>query len=85
MGNFTEAVHHGRNPFNITTNVCTADTDKSHGICKGDSGGPLVQNNTLIGISSWGVLPCGTKGAPSAYTKVSNYIYWINNHTNISF
>lgn len=85
MKAFTTVIQHGRNPFNETTNVCTADTDKSHGICRGDSGGPLTQNGTLVGLSSWGVLPCATKGAPSAFTKLSNYISWINNHTELTF
>lgn len=52
-------------------------------ISKGDSGGPLAHNATgkavLIGIVSWGIVPCGTVGAPSVYTKTSSFLTWIGN------
>ncbi|KAH9637874.1 hypothetical protein HF086_013360 [Spodoptera exigua] len=32
----------------------------------------------VIGIVSWGVSPCGQKGAPTIYTNVSTYIDFIN-------
>lgn len=32
----------------------------------------------VIGIVSWGVSPCGEKGAPTVYTNVSTYIDFIN-------
>jgi trypsin len=44
--------------------------------CQGDSGGPLVQNNTLIGIVSWG-FGCAESKYPGIYTKISAYINWI--------
>ncbi|CAH1107173.1 unnamed protein product [Psylliodes chrysocephalus] len=66
-----------KNPFNVTTNVCTENPGKDRGTCFGDSGGPLVQNATLVGLTSWGFEPCGKKDAPSAYTRVSHYIDWI--------
>ena len=48
--------------------------------CQGDSGGPLVVNVegkiTLAGVTSWGY-GCGVTGSPGVYTKVANYIDWI--------
>lgn len=54
--------------------------------CQGDSGGPVAVRNAedtewlLIGITSWGY-GCAQDGYPGVYTKVSNYINWINNNT----
>lgn len=50
---------------------------------QGDSGGPLIKNSTAgiieqIGVVSWGVLPCGSNGAPSVYVDVSHFVDWIN-------
>ena len=51
----------------------------------GDSGGPFVvplnddsanQRYQLAGIVSWGI-GCAKSGLPGVYTKVSNYIDWI--------
>jgi len=47
-------------------------------ICTSDSGGPLVQGNVLIGIVSWGKLPCGQANSPSVYVQVSSFISWIS-------
>jgi len=65
------------NPFDVTANVCTDNPGTDHGVCNGDSGSPLTQNGTVVGIVSWGFLPCGRANAPSVYTKVSNYVDWI--------
>lgn len=50
---------------------------------QGDSGGPLVcmidKRMTLLGIISWG-LGCGQKDVPGIYTKVTNYLNWIQDN-----
>ncbi|XP_058805923.1 trypsin-3-like [Phymastichus coffea] len=45
---------------------------------KGDSGGPLISSGQVIGITSWGSVPCEGE-SPTAYTKVSNFVDWIKN------
>uniref|UniRef100_A0A1A9WKM0 Phosphoinositide phospholipase C n=1 Tax=Glossina brevipalpis TaxID=37001 RepID=A0A1A9WKM0_9MUSC len=52
-------------------------------VCYGDGGGPMVIEREegiaeLIGIASWGYLPCAYKNYPTIFTAVSNYIGWIN-------
>uniref|UniRef100_A0A671FKP6 Plasminogen activator n=1 Tax=Rhinolophus ferrumequinum TaxID=59479 RepID=A0A671FKP6_RHIFE len=75
----------------ITNNMlCAGDTRSGgdqanlHDACQGDSGGPLVclkdNRMTLVGIISWG-LGCGQKDVPGVYTKVTNYLDWIQDNT----
>ncbi|XP_005180378.1 lectizyme-like [Musca domestica] len=65
------------------TNVCSDSLQQSISACNGDSGGPLVKefadkgDAELIGIVSWGYIPCGLAQMPSIYTRVSAYIPWI--------
>ncbi|XP_055855116.1 trypsin-1-like [Episyrphus balteatus] len=59
------------------TNICTGPLTGGISICTSDSGGPLMQGNTLIGIVSWGKLPCGQTNSPSVYVLVSDFISWI--------
>ncbi|XP_054691944.1 venom prothrombin activator notecarin-D2-like isoform X2 [Grus americana] len=66
----------------ITDNMlCAGYTTEAADACKGDSGGPFTvpYHNTwfLLGIVSWGE-GCAEKGKYSVYTRVSNYIPWIN-------
>ncbi|CAG9830711.1 unnamed protein product [Diabrotica balteata] len=68
------------NPYDSLANVCTANPEADHGVCYGDSGSPLVLDKQLVGIASWVFLPCGTKGAPSVFTRVSHYVSWIKQH-----
>ncbi|XP_031781530.1 trypsin-1, partial [Nasonia vitripennis] len=65
------------------SNVCTGPLTGGVSACSGDSGGPLIKvlgngKPEVIGVVSWGIIPCGTTGAPSVYTRVSSYIDWIN-------
>ena len=51
----------------------------------GDSGGPLQIYNidsikcmyTILGVTSYGHTNCGSAGVPGIYTRVSNYLDWI--------
>ncbi|XP_055518220.1 tissue-type plasminogen activator [Leucoraja erinacea] len=60
--------------------ICAGDTVGTNDACKGDSGGPLVclegDRMRLQGVISWGV-GCGKKGVPGVYTKVQNYLDWM--------
>ncbi|KAK5895465.1 hypothetical protein CesoFtcFv8_012056 [Champsocephalus esox] len=44
--------------------------------CQGDSGGPLICDGQLEGIVSWGI-SCANPYFPGVYTKVRNYVGWI--------
>ncbi|ESO84876.1 hypothetical protein LOTGIDRAFT_196330 [Lottia gigantea] len=59
--------------------ICVYESGKS--ACNGDSGGPMIcsseSQTVLAGITSWGASGCpGTR--PSVYTRVSEYLNWIN-------
>lgn len=60
-----------------TSNVCTGGANLTISACSGDSGGPLTLGGELIGVVSWGIMPCGTIGAPSVFARVSHYNNWI--------
>nr|KAF6274903.1 kallikrein related peptidase 13 [Myotis myotis] len=65
-------------PGRITRNmVCAGSPEGGKDSCEGDSGGPLVCNGRLHGIISWGDFPCGQPNRPGVYTRVSQYISWI--------
>ncbi|XP_037293536.1 chymotrypsin-1-like [Manduca sexta] len=66
-----------------SSNICTGSY-RGSGACHGDSGGPLVtisnKRPVLIGVVSFGsVLGCEIN-FPSAYTRVSSFISFINQH-----
>jgi len=73
-------------PKEITDNMLCAGYDSGEfDACQGDSGGPLHlmgkdQKIDLIGIVSWGV-GCGRRGYPGVYTRITNYLKWIAEHT----
>ncbi|XP_026469729.1 CLIP domain-containing serine protease 2-like [Ctenocephalides felis] len=63
-----------------------AGGERGRDSCRGDSGGPLmaidresgqVANWIVAGIVSFGPSPCGMQGWPGVYTKVGDYVDWI--------
>ncbi|XP_034994246.2 urokinase-type plasminogen activator isoform X2 [Zootoca vivipara] len=70
----------------VTGNMfCAGDETWQTDSCKGDSGGPLVcassDSMVLYGIVSWGD-GCADKERPGVYTRVTNYLRWIETHMN---
>ncbi|XP_043823485.1 trypsin-like [Dromiciops gliroides] len=64
-------------PGKITRNmICLGFMEGKKDTCQGDSGGPVVCKGQLQGIVSWG-MGCAKKGYPGVYTKVCNYVDWI--------
>lgn len=63
-------------------NICTGPMNGRVSACSGDSGSALTINNTIIGIVSWGLDPCGSPNSASVYTRVSRYVYWISSIIN---
>lgn len=66
----------------ITSNMFCAGYDaKPEDACQGDSGGPHVtrfkDTYFVTGIVSWGE-GCAQKGKFGIYTKVTNFLRWIN-------
>ncbi|XP_017768609.1 PREDICTED: chymotrypsin-2-like [Nicrophorus vespilloides] len=61
-------------------NICT---ENKNGVtaCKGDSGGPLVSNGKLIGIVTWGIVPCGVSIVPTIYTGIKDYKTYLEKYT----
>ncbi|XP_061769828.1 hepatocyte growth factor activator isoform X2 [Nerophis ophidion] len=65
----------------VTANMICAGLNGCVDACQGDSGGPLACSRNdvsfLYGIISWGE-GCGNSKKPGVYTKVANYMDWIN-------
>lgn len=74
-------------PLTVTENMyCAGVTESTTDVCSGDSGGPMVFPNDdgperrwiLEGIVSWGSPSgCGIANQYGGFTKVNNYIAWI--------
>jgi hypothetical protein len=70
----------------ITANMlCAGPVDiASVGSCKGDSGGPLVVQISgrwqLAGVVSWGDETCSRPKYSGVFTRVSNFVSWINSY-----
>lgn len=60
------------------SNICTGPLTGGQSVCSADSGGPLIQNSTVIGITSWGFVPCGSPNSPSVFVTVADYKGWID-------
>lgn len=60
----------------MTSHWCTYPTAPPSSP-QSDSGGPLVCDETLQGILSWGVYPCGSVQHPAVYTQICRYTSWI--------
>lgn len=71
----------------VTTNMFCAGFDTGGAdACQGDSGGPLFakamnETNYLMGIVSWGE-GCAVAGFYGVYTRIYNYLDWINDRCN---
>lgn len=70
--------------INAAGHYCAYDPNAQNDSCRGDSGGPLQiftnqsEISTVLGIVSFGI-HCGT-ALPAIYTRVANYIDWIESH-----
>ncbi|XP_026794962.3 hyaluronan-binding protein 2 [Pangasianodon hypophthalmus] len=64
--------------------LCAGYLEGGVDACQGDSGGPLTcvenQKHFIYGIVSWGD-NCGLKNKPGVYTRVTQFVNWINRTT----
>ncbi|CAD7093259.1 unnamed protein product [Hermetia illucens] len=71
--------------YNVTNaEICTS-SGFMKGACMGDSGGPLVNaaRTLVIGVVSYGSRICGI-GLPEVYTRVSEFVSWIEEQINVT-
>uniref|UniRef100_A0A8C8RQT0 Serine protease 57 n=1 Tax=Pelusios castaneus TaxID=367368 RepID=A0A8C8RQT0_9SAUR len=58
--------------------LCAASLNSTlQGVCSGDSGGPLICGGRVHGIVSFSGQRCGYRRYPDIYTRISNYISWV--------
>ncbi|XP_043071324.1 serine protease 1-like [Drosophila grimshawi] len=70
-----------------SSNICVSTTSGAS-TCGGDDGGPLALDSkipTLIGIASFGSQKGCEKGLPVAFTRVTNYLDWIQAETGVAY
>uniref|UniRef100_I3K577 complement subcomponent C1r n=1 Tax=Oreochromis niloticus TaxID=8128 RepID=I3K577_ORENI len=77
----TSARRRSNNIPDLTTNMfCAGLPEGGKDSCQGDSGSPFTLTKDgrhwAAGIVSWGV-DCGRKGTYGVYTRVANYLNWI--------
>lgn len=61
-------------------NIC-AFSRIGQGICDGDNGSPLVVGRELVGVVSFGGVPCAN-GVPEIFTRVFSHISWVQQNSN---
>lgn len=68
-----------------STTIC-AEGNKQESVCNGDSGGPLIlqDDNTLIGVTSFGSIDGCDLGIPQGFSRITSYLKWISEHTGIN-
>lgn len=74
--------------YNITDNMfCAGFYEGGRDTCLGDSGGAFVMEDEnsqrwmVFGLVSWGgPEDCGSQRVYGVYTRVANYVEWIQNH-----
>lgn len=79
---FAQLKRHRHNLPRLTDNMfCVGVPEGGRSSCLGDSGGPFALSDGgqfwAAGIDSWGV-DCGKAAPYRVYTKVANYLDWIN-------
>ncbi|XP_062551986.1 trypsin-1-like [Armigeres subalbatus] len=71
----------------VQSNVCAGPLDGSKSACSADSGGPLVKQSgnevILVGVVSWGAVPCGAPYRPTVFAGVSWYVDWIEKQLHV--
>jgi len=69
--------------------ICVDTNGGTEGTCNGDSGGPLVITEsdgevTEVGIVSFGSSAGCESGAPAAFTRVSEYLDWLETNAGVT-
>ncbi|XP_078079324.1 granzyme A-like isoform X1 [Mustelus asterias] len=72
--------YYNNNPVITRNMLCAGDSKGGKDACQGDSGGPLICEDELQGIVSFGI-KCGLRYKPGIYTRVTQYIEWIQKIT----
>lgn len=69
----------------VASMLCAGELKGGRDTCLGDSGGPLFVTEKenmckfyIVGVTSFGKL-CGQENVPAIYTRVSEYVEWIEN------
>jgi len=72
----------------ITPKQICLDGAGGKSACNGDSGGPTVladRENTLVGVVSFGSSAGCSRGYPHAYSRVTEFIEWIEQYSPVRF